>query len=108
MRIHSLSQWFRPGGRRQQEAHDKLRQAYKSVFKGKPTRQEQEVVLSDLFSFGALFTAATPDEELKLREGRRQVACRILRFLELEDAERMAMASAAALETLISDAEGPI
>ncbi len=106
--MKSLSKWFRPGQRRSVEAESKLKRAYQSVFKGKPTKQEQEVVLSDLFSFGDLFTVAFPDEDLLLREGRRQMAYRILRFLELEDAERTATAVAAVTETLVSDAEGKI
>lgn len=106
--MKSLSSWFGPGQRRGDEAEAKLRNCYRAVFKGKPSRQEQEVVLSDLFSFGDLFTPASQDEDLSLREGRRQVAYRVLRFLELEDAERTATAVAAVTETLVSDGEGKI
>lgn len=106
--MHTLSQWFKPGDRRSEEAQEKLRRAYQSVFSGKPTKQEQEVVLSDLFSFGDLFTVALPEENLSLREGRRQLAYRVFRFLELADAERTAIAVAAITESLVSDAEGNI
>lgn len=106
--MQSLSHWFKPGARRTAEAESKLKQAYQSVFTGKPSKQDQEIVLSDLLSFGDLFTVALPDENLSLREGRRQMAYRIFRFLELADAEQMATAAAAVMETLVSDAEGAV
>ncbi len=106
--MFSLSRWFDPGARRSDAAEVKLKQAYGAVFKGKPSRQQQDVVLSDLLSFGDLFTPARTDEDLVLREGRRQVAYRLFRFLELGDAERTATAVAAVTETLVSDGEGNI
>ncbi|MCP4538942.1 MAG: hypothetical protein GY832_17545 [Chloroflexi bacterium] len=106
--MHCLSRWFSPGQRRNEEAEQRLRQSYRAVFRGKPTVQDQEVVLSDLFSFGDLFTVAAPDEDLVMREGRRQLAYRIFRLLDLEEAERTAMAVVAVEETLVSDNEGRI
>ncbi|NQW01670.1 MAG: hypothetical protein HQ483_18345 [Rhodospirillales bacterium] len=106
--MQSLSNWFKPGERRSAEAEQKLRRAYQAVFLGKPSKQDQEVVLSDLLSFGDLFSVALPDEDLRLREGRRQLAYRLFRFLELAEAERRATAVAAITETLVSDAEGAI
>ena len=109
--MHTLSRWFKPGLRRTDDAERRLVQSYQAVFHGSPTKQDQEVVLSDLFSFGDLFTVAAPDEELITREGRRQVAYRILRFLQLQDAERFALfevAQAAVVETLVNDNEGRI
>ncbi len=106
--MHCLSRWFNPGQRRGAQAERRLRQSYQAVFRGKPSAQDQEVVLCDLFSFGDLFTVAAPGEDLVMREGRRQVAYRVMRFLELEAAERNAMAVVAVEETLVSDNEGRI
>lgn len=106
--MHTLSDWFQPGERRSRHARETLRQAYQDVFRGTPSRQQQQAVLSDLLAFGNLFTVALPDEDLRLREGRRQVAYRLLRFLDLSDAERTATAVAAVTESLVSDGEGHI
>lgn len=106
--MHSLARWFKAGERRLEAAEERLRQSYKAVFKGKPSKQDQETVMADLFAYGGLFTVALPDEDLAQREGKRQVAYRILRFLDLDEAERTAATQAAVVETLVSDAEGPI
>jgi len=106
--MKSLSNWFRPGQRRDDEAEEKLRACYRSVFKGKPTKAEQEVVLSDLCAFSGVHTLAAADDNLIQREGRRSVGYRVLRYLELEEAERTALMQAVVMETLISDAEGDL
>ena len=106
--MHSLSKWFEPGERRAVAAQERLAQSYKAVFTGSPTQEDQGAVMADLYSFGGLFTVALPDEDLTLREGKRQVAYRILRFIELDEAERTAATQAAVLETLVSDNEGQI
>lgn len=104
--MRSLSDLFPFGQRRHRDARDRLEGAYKATFTGRGSKEDAEIVLSDLLAFSGLFDVSDDLAALPMREGRRQMAYRILRFLDLSHVEKRAMAEAAARESFVNDAEG--
>jgi hypothetical protein len=86
------------------EAQARLTHAYKAVFYGDPSKEDQQLVLSDLANFSSwrsVCPSTVSDAELRSTEGRRAVFGRIFQFADLsprdtKDLEEAARREAAA------------
>lgn len=90
-------------GPRKRAATAKLRltQAYKALFAGAGSREDAEIVLSDLAAHTGFYQVTAPtaaDSELRFREGQRWAFARILSHLGTSEAEHAAIEAAARLE----------
>jgi len=68
------------------QKEERLGQAYRAVFSGSPSREDQEIVLADL-AYHSGFAMVTPpdvsDAVLRHREGQRHLFSRIKQYLNL-------------------------
>ena len=90
---HSLSQGPAP-----MAVELALTGAFRRVFHGSPSREDQEVVLAELLSFSGFTRVSsddTPASTLMYREGRRQLYSRIFGFLALSSTDIRALEIAA-------------
>jgi hypothetical protein len=89
------------------EADIRRTQAYQSVFRGSPTREDQEIVLSDLRSFTGfdkVSPASVSGEMLRQAEGKREAFARIWQHLSLSPADVLALENAARQDSALTDA----
>lgn len=102
----SLATLFPRGRRRKLEAAARLTKAYQEVFHGRPSREDQQLVLADLAAesgFYRVSPAATySSEQLWQQEGSRLLYGRIFEHLALEEADLRALEVAARREAAIS------
>lgn len=77
-------------------------EAYRAVFRGSPSREDQEIVLADLqarASWNQVFHPSTPDAELRQAEGRRELYAYIYNHLSLAPNDVEALNNAARRES---------
>jgi hypothetical protein len=100
---------FEEGSRRSPEAKLRLAQAYTAVFRGNPTRQDQDIVITDLADhcgfYRVLPQGASPDER-SYREGQRSAYGRIVSHLSMTWDEIRAFERAARKEAFVNQVEG--
>lgn len=106
-----LSAKFVPGHRRSLEARADLASAYQHVFTGTATREQAQIVLTDLMNFSGWQRVnghgISPDDRA-VSDGMRAVYGRIHRFLRMTEEERSALETAARHEALVDNEEGYI
>ena len=108
IRWSSIASMFRPGSRRGPEAEQRCQQAYHAVFRGSPTRQDQEIVMADLASYTGFFKFYPKDVSggaLRYTEGRRSVYGRIHGHLTMTDEQHTALQQAARAEAAADNQE---
>lgn len=106
----SLGSQFRRGLRRGEQAMERLAQAYVHVFRGNPTKEDQEIVLADLHNesgFSKVFVPG-PRVNLNFEEGKRYTYGRIHRFLAMGNDEWRELQEAARREAMADAEEQPI
>lgn len=72
--------------------------AYKAVFYGRPTPEDQELVLVDLAETSGFYKFLPPPHDggfMSYTEGKRALYGRIFGFLSLSDTEQQSLATAA-------------
>ena len=78
---------------------ERLSQAYKAVFLGAPTKEDQELVMTDLANVTGFFRSAHPaNDDLAFENGKRAVFERLFQMVELPDDEIAAVATADVVE----------
>lgn len=105
----SLSRLLPLGWRRRSRAKLRLADAYRSVFSGRGSKEDAEIVLADLAQFSGFYTVTTPNtpaDAVRFAEGQRSVMARVLRFTRLSGVETRELEEAARLETQTSNIEG--
>jgi hypothetical protein len=101
---HSLARKFRGKGK-PLDAQLELVGAYQRVFRGNPSRQDQEAVLADLASQSRFYQVSspdTPDSVLRHVEGGRALYGRIFSMLTLGADEVQALELAARHEAALA------
>jgi hypothetical protein len=101
-----LVRLFNRSLRRSNQARDRLRSAYVAVFSGNGKQEDAELVLADLANYSRYYQV--PSErailskqvDLSYRQGQRVVFARILRFLEMPEAQAKALEEAARSESI--------
>lgn len=81
--------------RRQAQRENRLRQAYYAVFIGKPTDDDQNLVLLDLADFSGFYKVSSADMPLEYIEGMRAVYGRIFSYIRLSPDEVRSLEQAA-------------
>ncbi len=84
----------------------RLTEAYRNVFGGSPTREDQELVLVDLAKYAGWSMVTppdVPDSVLRQNEGKRELFLRIRSFLNLNDSDVLAIENAARREAVMSE-----
>lgn len=79
----------------------RLSEAYRAVFQGSPSREDQEMVLADLAhhsGFAMVSLPETSDAELRHNEGKRHLFSRIRSYMNLSDRDALALENAARRE----------
>ena len=94
-----------PSGRPKKAAtaQQRLVDAYRKVFTGHGSKEDAEIVLSDLgvhTGFYQVMPADVTAEQLRFREGQRDAFARILSCLRMSEAELLALEEAARLESI--------
>lgn len=88
------------------EAQLRLTQAYRAVFRGSPSTDDQAIVLADLTShsgFNRVSSSFTSSDELRHREGMRDLYSHIFRHLSLAPEDVMSLENAARLESVADE-----
>lgn len=78
--------------------------AYRSVFAGRGTSEDAQIVLADLANYTGFFRvspADVPEAELRTREGMRMAFSRINQFLTLNETDLHALQHAARTEAAV-------
>ena len=89
--------------RKEYEAEYKLTGAYRRVFMGSPSKQDQEMVLADMLAFSGFSRASdenVTNNLLLMREGRRQLYARLFSFLNMGTEAIQALELAARMESI--------
>jgi hypothetical protein len=76
-------------------------EAYRAVFHGSPSREDQEIVLADLLAksgFNAVSDETVSSDALRYREGRRSFYSEVFAYLSLSPSDVTALQNAARLE----------
>lgn len=97
----SLTSIFGKRAARGLEAQVALTAAYRNVFQGSPTRQEQNIVLADLAAksgFYGVSSSSLSSDALRQREGMRELFSVINRHLTLTAADVHLLENAARIE----------
>lgn len=103
---NSLASLFTKGRRRKYEASVRLTQAYQQVFAGKPSQQDQELVLADLANVSGFYRTSPhgfSSEQLWQMDGARRVYGRIFDHLRLDEADLHALETAARREAAVDE-----
>lgn len=103
--MDGLSRIFaeKPGGKRTATAQQRLRTAYSAVVSGNGSREDAEIVFSDLADFSGYFGTTPPgveSTEMWYREGRRSVMERIIALADPTPEEKRALSEAVKVEML--------
>lgn len=84
----------------------RLTQAYQAVFRGSPSRDDQELVLADLAylsGFSMVSPATVPDAELRFTEGKRFLFATLKARLNLAPNDMEAIENAARREAAMAE-----
>lgn len=87
-------------------AQVRLTHAYREVFYGNPSREDQQIVLADLAnaaSWRKVFPPDVPSDVLRYHEGARSLFSRVFAFLSLSDSDVAALEQAARQEAIAED-----
>lgn len=109
--MKSISDGLPKGRRRGAQATDKMAGAYRAVFSANGTKQDVEIVLSDLATFSGFYQVGAPDTADGARawyDGQRSVFGHILRFLRMSETELHELEEAARMEAIVNLNEGMI
>lgn len=89
---------------------EQLAKAYNNVFRGNPTKAEQEMVLADLANESGFYKVTVPGTGLSLEyeTGKRFLFGRMFRFLNMSDEEWRELQIASRQEAMIDSVEGSI
>lgn len=102
-RWRSLTNLF-PDRKAAYQREYRLTEAYTNVFRGSPSREDQDLVLTDL-AFHAGWSMVTPPERpasvLRHNEGKRSLFAHIWARLSLSDEDKMAIENAARREAAL-------
>lgn len=93
----SLTGLFPRSEARSYKAQLRLTQAYQAVFRGAPSRADQEMVLADLATAASWRSVCPPtvsSDELRYIEGARSLFSRVFAFLSLNDGDVQALEEA--------------
>lgn len=106
----SISSIFPRGKRRGMQAQLRLTDAYQAVFFGRPSREDQAIVLADMINKSGFQKATqargSSDQEVWQQEGKRLLyAETVFANLTLPDAERRALEQAARVEAAVDQDE---
>lgn len=104
----SIANRFARGHRRGPEAQLRCRSAYQAVFRGHPTKEDQEIVLADLASYSGFFMyhpKEASDGDLRYGEGRRSVFGRVHGQLTMTVEQQQALQEAARAEAAANNQE---
>lgn len=107
----NLGSKFQAGRKRGPSAAKRLEEAYNAVFTGHGSKEDAEIVLSDLANFTGFYRVngiGVSGEDRAFADGMRLAYGRIFRFLNLTDAERRALEFAAREEALADTEEGDL
>jgi hypothetical protein len=105
----SISRYF-PDLRQAYSRELRKAQAYKAVFQGSPTREDQEIVLADLACASGwlrITPDAASDARLRMQEGKRALYAHIWSFLSLNGEDVMALENAARREAAFQEKPQP-
>lgn len=101
-----------PAEKRTQETrNDRLSQAWNAFVRGAASKEDADLIMSDLAKYSEFFFTASDDVELRQlmrREGRRDVMGRILFLLDLPFTYMTELRRAALDEHLVDSVEGEI
>lgn len=89
---------------RNREGQLRLTQAYRNVFSGNPSRDDQQIVLADLANvsgFQRVFPSEVSTEVLRYSEGKRALYAHIFSFLSLSPSDVSDLEQAARREAAI-------
>ena len=90
-------------------ANAQLAAAYRDVLTGRPTQQQQQIVLADLMArsgFNKVTPPSASDRDLWFAEGRRSLFGEIFSHLSLSDRDMDALNNAARIEAAHMNQEG--
>lgn len=99
------------GERRTGPAKIALADAYRAVFRGKPSDAQRDMVFVDLANFSNFYGVAPPNtsaDERAYREGARSVFGRIASHIHMTDLEREALQKATRFEAMVDQLEGEL
>lgn len=85
------------------EAQLRVTQAYRAVFTGSPSPEDQQIVLADLLhqsGFSRVTRSDVSDTALRQREGMRELYSHIYRHINLSPADVLSLENAARLESV--------
>jgi len=102
---------LKKGFRRTVTVRLQLGRAYRMLFHAAADKNQADTVLLDLLNFSGYYKVAPAGSdaiELARREGRREVAGRILQNLRMTDIEIDALERAARQEALVDQGEGEL
>lgn len=100
----SLSNYFPHKMYHSYQAQMRLTEAYKRLFQGSPSREDQEIVLADLKAKTGFVQVTPPsasNEELRYNEGRRSAFGEIFSHLSLNPSDLEALENAARREAAL-------
>ncbi len=92
-------------------ARQRQASAYQRFYEGTATKQDADLIITDIAVYVARFRSAGPDEELerlKYWEGRRSVYDYLMRFRSMSENQWKDLEEAVAQETLTTETEGDI
>lgn len=102
----SISTLFPVRDARSTQAGLRLTQAYQAVFRGKPSEDDQHLVLADLSAKSGFYRVSREDvssDALRQREGMRALYAHIFAYLSLNPDDVMALENAARREAAVDD-----
>lgn len=100
-----------PGKRRTPSVKQRLLEAYTALFVGHGSKEDAQMVLTDLATFSGFFQVAPPgtgSDALQYAEGQRSVFGHIFGNLNLPNEEREALYRAALSEAITNHREGEL
>lgn len=90
------------------EAEYALALAYREVFSGKPSSDDQQIVLADLMAksgFNAVTPSSASNEELRMQEGKRELFANVFAYLNLSPEDMQALGNAARRELVMNNTQ---
>lgn len=109
--MQSLSTIFPAGWRRRQQARVRLVAAYRNLFAGAGSREDADLVLSDLAAKSGFYTVTGPKDSadaVRFAEGQRAVFKRIAGMLAMPETGLRELQEAAYQEAITTTKEGDI
>ena len=102
----SRSNLYGVDGARSLEAEKRLTDAYREVFMGKPSKDDKQLVLTDLAAesgFMAVMPANVSSDELRYQEGKRALFGRVFGYLSLSPSDLQELGNAARREIAVDN-----